>query len=108
MSTPAKRFPLKIYGLALAVIVLLAAAPLIGVFIADWLAQSHGCALNEGSVNPCIIMGADWGETLYTLFVLGWFMLATLPLGMGAVMVLVVVLIIHYLAWRNAQDRTTP
>lgn len=108
MTPTAKRFPWKVYGLALAIIVLLAAAPLIGVFIADALAQSNGCVLNEGSTNPCVIMGADWGGALYTLFVLGWLMLATLPLGMGAVMVLIVVLIIHYLAWRNAQDRTDP
>jgi len=108
MSTTAKRFPWKIYGLALVVIVLLSALPLIGALIAEWLAQSNGCALNEGSTNPCIIMGADWGEALYTLFVLGWLMLATMPLGMVAIMVMIVVLIIHYLAWRNAQDRTEP
>lgn len=108
MSPTAKRFPWKVYGLALVVIVLLAALPLIGALTAGWLAEANGCALNEGSTNPCIIMGADWGEALYTLFVLGWLMLATMPLGMGAVMVLIVVLIIHYLAWRKAQDRTEP
>ena len=108
MSPTAKRFPWKVYGLALVVIVLLAALPLIGALTAGWLAGANGCALNEGSTNPCIIMGADWGGALYTLFVLGWLMLATMPLGMGAVMVMIVILIIHYLAWRKAHDRTQP
>ncbi len=104
MSAVASRFPWKIYGLALVLIVLFASAPLIGVVIASWLAEANGCMLNEGTINPCMILGMDWGGALYTLFVLGWFMLATLPLGGGAVLVLAVVLIIHYLAWRNAQD----
>lgn len=98
------RFPWWAYGVAIVVIVLFAAAPLIGVLIASGLAEANGCMLNEGSVNPCIILGADWGGALYTLFVLGWFMLATMPLGGGALIALVVVFIIHYLAWRNAQD----
>lgn len=104
MSAVARRFPWKVYGLALVLIVLFATAPLIGVVIASWLAEANGCMLNEGSLNPCIIFGMDWGSTLYTLFVLGWFMLATLPLGGGALIVFFIVFIIHYLAWRNAQD----
>ncbi len=104
MSAVASRFPWKVYFLALVLIVLFAAAPLIGVVIASWLAEANGCMLNEGSVNPCFIFGMDWGGALYTLFVLGWFMLATLPLGGGALIVFVIVFIIHYLAWRNAQD----
>lgn len=104
MRAIASRFPWRVYVLALALIVLFAAAPLIGAVIASWLAEANGCLLNEGSVNPCMILGMDWGGTLYTLFVLGWFMLATLPLGGGALIVFVIVFIIHYLAWRNAQD----
>lgn len=98
------RFPLKIYFWALVAIVLFSAAPLISAFAAEAIANGNGCTLDEGTVHTCMIMGADWGEALYNMFVLGWLMLATLPLGSAAFLVMIVVFIIHYLAWRNAQD----
>ncbi|ODT72724.1 MAG: hypothetical protein ABS75_02670 [Pelagibacterium sp. SCN 63-23] len=108
MSLAKARFPWKIYGLALLLILLFALAPVIGVVLSSWLAQTNGCSLNEAMVNACIILGADWGGLLYMLFVLGWFMLATLPLGAGALIVLVVMLIIHRLAWRQRQVEEAP
>ena len=48
------------------------------------------------------------GPTLYTLFVLGWFMLATIPLGGGALIVWLVILIIHRIAWGRMQKGVTP
>jgi hypothetical protein len=108
MSAKPQRFPWKIYGLALTLILLFALAPVIGVVLSSWLADANGCTLHEGGINSCVILGVDWGELFYTLFVLGWFMLATLPLGAGAVIVLVVVLIIHWLAWRQNQSPETP
>jgi hypothetical protein len=50
-----------------------------------------------------MIGGADWGQTLYTLFVLGWFMLATIPLGGAAFFVWLATLIIHRIAWGQMQ-----
>ncbi|MBD8066467.1 hypothetical protein IC608_13405 [Devosia sp. PTR5] len=102
-AAAAPRFPWWVYGLLLVVILLFALAPVISVVIASWLAESNGCTLNEGSINSCMIGGSDWGGTLYTLFVLGWFALATLPLGGGALIVWLVILIIHRLAWRRMQ-----
>lgn len=105
MSTAGAGFPWRFYVVALAVIVLFAAAPLLSAFLAEALANANGCSLSEGTTNPCMIIGADWGDALYTMFVLGWFMLATLPLGGGALIVLVVVFIIHRLAWGRQQDK---
>ena len=31
-----------------------------------WIANSHGCKVDEGSVHPCIINGKDYGQLLYT------------------------------------------
>jgi hypothetical protein len=103
---PAK-FPWLIYWLLLVVILAFALAPVFSVLLAGFLAETNGCMLNEGDINPCIIGGADWGSTLYTLFVLGWFALATLPLGGGALIVWLVILIIHRIAWGRMQKATT-
>ena len=43
-------------------------------------------------VHPCIIAGHDYGQLLYTLGVLGWLMLLTLPAGAFAFAIWVVAL----------------
>lgn len=101
------RFPWRVYWLLLVVIALFAAAPILSVLLGGTLAEANGCVLNEGSIHPCMIGGADWGGTLYTLFVLGWFALATLPLGGGALIVWLTILIIHRIAWGRMQKATT-
>lgn len=99
-----RRFPWGIYWILLVVIVVFALWPVATVALSSWLAETNGCMLNEGDVNPCLIGGADWGGALYTMFVLGWFMLATVPLGAGALLVWLVVLVIHRLAWGRRPD----
>ena len=82
----------------LLILVLLASlTPLFAVIWASWFAARHGCTLHEGFTNPCVVHGHDWGETLYTAFVSGWFMLITLPvaalaaLGLAGIAVLTVI-----------------
>ena len=95
------RFPRKAYAIAFAAIVLIAAAPLLSVLFTYFVADANGCIVDEGSVHACMIGGSDWGETLYFTGMMGWFMLATIPLGGGALIVWFVLLLIHYLAWRR-------
>ncbi len=77
--------------------ILLGASPLLPVAGASLVAEWKGCALDEGNIHPCIILGMDFGEVLYSLGVMGWFLLLSVPLGaMGlcvAIIWLVVVLI---------------
>jgi hypothetical protein len=64
--------------------------------IAGTIAEANGCTLHEGFVNPCVINGVDYGETLYSFGVLGWLALGTIPLAlMVAGTYLVIVIIIH-------------
>lgn len=63
----------------LCVVLLVLLAPVASPLLAVAIASARGCRLNEGSVNSCVILGVDWGEALYTMFVLGWLALATLP-----------------------------
>jgi hypothetical protein len=57
--------------------------------------------VDEGSVHPCIIGGHDYGELLYDLGVMGWFMLATLPAGVLAFVFWLIALILHRATWRK-------
>lgn len=97
-----KRFPWIIYGIVFALIAIVALAPIGSVVACGWIADAHGCKVDEGSVHPCIINGQDYGHTLYTLGVLGWFMLLTLPGGALATVIWLLVLVVHWSRWRKA------
>ncbi len=98
-----KRFPWISYGLALALIVLVALAPIFAVILCSVIANAYGCRVDEGSVHPCIINGEDYGEQLYALGVSGWLMLATLPAGALAGAIWLLALILHRSSWRKRQ-----
>jgi hypothetical protein len=96
-----KRFPWIIYWIILVFIVLVALAPVGSVVACSVIANAHGCQVDEGSVHPCVINGKDYGQILYTLGVLGWLMLVTLPAGAIAFALWLVVLLLHRSAWRK-------
>ena len=50
---------------------------------------------------PCLINGHDYGHLLYTLGVMGWLMLLTLPAGLFAFVIWLIVLILHQASWRK-------
>src|SRR5215831_5897241 len=81
---PHKRFPWFWYLLALFVILAFAFAPIGSVMLCGAIANAYGCKVDEGSVHPCVIGGHDYGELLYSLGVMGWFMLVTIPGGLVA------------------------
>jgi hypothetical protein len=96
-----KRFPWIIYGIILGLIAVFALAPIGSVLACGWIANTHGCRVDEGSIHPCIIDGKDYGHLLYTLGVMGWLMLVTLPAGALAFGIWVVVLVLHRVRWRK-------
>lgn len=71
------------------------------VALAGLLANAYGCKLDEGSAHPCLIARQDRGQLLYTLGVLGWLMLVTLPAGALALAIWFVVLLLHRASWRK-------
>ena len=99
---PQSRFPWWVYWTALAFIVLFTLWPVASIFATAMIAEANGCRVDEGSVHPCMVMGSDWGETLYTMGVLGWLMLVTVPFGLGALIVWLIVLPIHHAAWARS------
>ncbi|MHC1782235.1 MAG: hypothetical protein AB9891_05645 [Anaerolineaceae bacterium] len=86
-----------IHTLVVLAILIVAFLPAISVAIAGSIANANGCQLDEGSVHPCIVNGTDMGETLYTMGVMGWLMLATIPLGLGAVVVYLLLVAVFYI-----------
>ncbi|WDR07365.1 hypothetical protein PSQ90_08085 [Devosia rhodophyticola] len=106
MSDPGPRlgFPWWAYALALAFILIFALWPIASVLLTYVVADANGCVVNEASANGCLVAGTDWGGTLYTMGVMGWFGLITLPLGAGAAIVWFISLLIHRLAWQKHKD----
>ena len=81
MADTTRRFPSLAYWLAFLLIILFMIGPLVLANIAESVAESNGCALHEGFANACIVGGADRGDLLYSLFVMGWLFFVTVPLG---------------------------
>jgi hypothetical protein len=88
-------FPWRRYLIILLAIIVIAGSPLISVLISTLIADSNGCVVHEGFVNPCVVLGVDIGGGLYGGFVLGWLMLVTFPVGAIALLAWIVALPIH-------------
>ena len=94
-------------GASFVLIVLFATAPLISAFIAGGIADLLGCTVNEGGATECLFRGADIGQTLAEMFVLGWLAFVTLPLGLGALAIwLIATLSIVFIRWRRRRRAT--
>jgi len=96
-----KRFHWIFYWIVLALIAIVAFAPVGSVVACGLIANTLGCRVDEGSVHPCVIGGKDYGQLLYTLGVMGWLMLVTLPAGVLAFAAWLIVLVLHRSAWRK-------
>ena len=77
---------MKIVIMLAAIVTLLAWLPALAVAIAYATATAAGCRLDEGSAHPCIIAGIDVGGLLYTMQVLGWLFIATIPVAVLSVL----------------------
>jgi hypothetical protein len=94
-STIRRRSLIRLYGFSLLGILILGLFPALSAGTAGLIADGAGCTLNEGSIHACLVGGVDLGDTLYAMFVLGWLMLATIPLGAILLACWAAVLCIH-------------
>jgi hypothetical protein len=94
-SITKRRWLVRTYGFFLLGILILGLFPVFSIGIAGLIANGAGCTLNEGNVHPCYVGGIDMGDTLYTMFVLGWLMLVTIPLGAMLLVCWAVILCVH-------------
>ncbi|MEE9426989.1 MAG: hypothetical protein V3V25_02470 [Paracoccaceae bacterium] len=85
---------MKRFGyILLGIIVFVCTLPFLGIVWSSWFAEKHGCTLNEANYHPCIVNGTDWGHTLGAAFISGWFALITIPVGLGALLVIAIMLL---------------
>jgi hypothetical protein len=75
--------------------------PMISVFVAAMIAKAWGCPLDEGSAHPCVVLGLDIGGLLYSMGVMGWLFLLTIPSGLIALVGLLINVIIDAKAKRT-------
>jgi hypothetical protein len=86
---------------ALALILLFAALPLLLTLLAVLFTSAFDCSLNEGFVNPCVVLGLDFGGLLYSMGLAAWFVMFTVPLAGLALLVWLVVLAVLLLRRRH-------
>jgi len=72
-------FKKPLIGLLLSIVI--AVCPLLLVWSVDLIATLNGCTLNESGAQPCLIGGVDIGGFLYSIFMSGWYLFITFPVG---------------------------
>ena len=80
--------------------------PIACVLIAAVVSAICGCSINVGSPPPCIVFGTDIGRILYTLGVMGWLGIVTLPTGGIALLAYLAFSMIERSIARNRQPST--
>ena len=97
-----KNAGMGVFRLIMIGVVAVCLLPMVSLLIASVLANLGNCALDEGSIHPCVIGGTDLGSTLYTMAVGGgWLAIATLPVLGGALLIWVGAEITEWL-WNRA------
>lgn len=67
--------------IAALLVLAMCAAPMAATFVAYAIARANGCTLHEGFANPCVVLGADIGSALYSMGVMFWLTLITMPVA---------------------------
>ncbi len=80
--------------LALVLIVLFAALPVLLTVTGSAVAGALGCPLNEGGAHACMLFGHDIGGALSVMFASHWFAYVTIPGAVAALVVWIVAALI--------------
>lgn len=99
MTTP--RFPWWPYVIALALIFVGAMAPIALTVYAANVAQSHGCTVTGGVLDPCMVDGVDKAGELQGMANTFWYALVTWPAGILLVFAWLGVLYWHRTRWKR-------
>lgn len=84
----------RLIWIAYSALLLFTIAPILSTFLADLIAAIFGATLNEANAHPCLVGGYDLGPSLYSMFVYGWLMLITLPVGIVLILALKISLLV--------------
>ena len=100
-----KKRKFLIHGGILLAIFLIGFGPLLLALTAGAFASINGCTLHEGFVNPCVVMGIDFGETLYAMGVMGSITLASLPVAFVMLVIYLGVVLVLWLRGRKKKEK---
>jgi len=91
--------------LALVLILLFAALPMLAALAASGIAAVLGCPLNEGGAHACLLFGHEIGGALSVMAASHWFVYVTIPGAVAALVVWIVVALILLVLrrWRRHQ-----
>ena len=73
-------------------LILVGLLPFLSVLLSSGAAALAGCTVNESVVTPCVVLGADIGGALASMFVFGWLIFFTYPLAIAGVLLLLILL----------------
>lgn len=88
---------MRIFRALMSVVLLVLLSPLLSMAAADIVANIYGCQADLTSAHPCVVGGTDIGHTLLTLGMMGYFLMATLPIAAGVAGFWIVVEIIVWI-----------
>lgn len=77
-------------------------SPLLSMALAEILGQIHGCKVDFVSTQPCMDGNEDISGTLRTLGMMGYFLMATLPVAAGVVATWIIVELVAWARRRTA------
>lgn len=100
-APPPAPFEMKIYWQVLGLIAFFALAPWVIVYVAAAIADLNGCTLSATEVLPCVILGADRGDTLFGLASFADFAYISLSVGLMLFLIWIAILAVSYMAWRR-------
>lgn len=95
---------MRIFRALMALALLFCLSPLLSMAAADIIANIYGCKVDLAAPHPCIVGGSDIGQTLLTLGMMGYFLMATFPIAAGVAGVWIVVEIIAWIMRRRRRS----
>jgi hypothetical protein len=93
---------MRFFRALMSVALLLCLSPLIAMAAAEFIAQIYGCKLDLAGAHPCMVGGSDWGETLLTLGMMGYFLFVTMPAVVALIAAWVIVELARWVRSRSS------
>jgi hypothetical protein len=93
---------MRVFRILMSIVVLACLTPLFSMVAAEVTARIFGCDLSLAATHPCMAFGTDIGSNLLTMGMMGWFLMTTLPVMLGVVILWIVVEIVRRFTLRRA------
>jgi hypothetical protein len=93
---------MRVFRILMSIVVLACLTPLFSMVAAEVTARIFGCDLSLAATHPCMAFGTDIGSNLLTMGMMGWFLMTTLPVMLGVVILWIAVEIVRWFSMRRA------